>query len=280
MPIWRASASAVGGGTDVGGVGSQQTQDTGALDASLTALEAERQAQRQRLTALGWTDNGVGGMTSMDGASHWGTRARSPFAVINYPHVLRRAAQQAQARRSNDDGDADGPDCTGPDPPNVFCGSGWCGPDPGWIDESDEDDKEITPYERKYQQYVYCNTRTGDLADLINDEWDRKVFVDGGYVVYQQDSAMTWTHIMSRTGAHLSSVQLRECHPTKRSTKNSKRQRRWSLAKKARPPQLTRTLPRSHWGHMETGHSRYEQGWWRHLRATLSLTEATVIAGR
>ena len=45
------------GGTDVGGVGGQQTQDTGA-DAR---LEAERlEAERQQFVQWGWTDNGVG----------------------------------------------------------------------------------------------------------------------------------------------------------------------------------------------------------------------------
>ena len=159
-------------------------------------------------------------MTSMDGTVHWGTRARSPFAVINYPHVLRQAAQQAQARRQINAGDANGPDYSGPGPD--FCGSDWCGPDPPWSEESDEDDEEITPYERKYQQYAHCNFRTGDLADLVNDEWDRKVLVDDGYVVHQQSSAHDGDshHVANRppvrTDTHRPPVRLHECHSTKR----------------------------------------------------------------
>ena len=135
-------------------------------------------------------------MASPNGTQRWGPRARSPFAVINYPHDLRQAAHQAQARRQINIGDANGPDysgpgpdCTGPDPPHDFCGSDWCGPDPPWSEESYEDDEEITPHERKDKQYAHCNFRTGYLADLINDEWDRKVFVDERYVVHQQSSA-------------------------------------------------------------------------------------------
>ena len=122
--------------------------------------------------------------------------------MINYPQDLRQAAHQARARRQINIGDANGPDysdgpdpgpdcdwgpgpnCTGPDPPHDYCG-----PDPPWCEESYEDDEEITPYERKDKQYAHCNFRTGYLADLVNDEWDRKVFVDERYVVYQQSSA-------------------------------------------------------------------------------------------
>jgi hypothetical protein len=122
--------------------------------------------------------------------------------VINYSQDLRQAAHQAQARRQFNVGDANGPDpgpdceCTGPDPPRDFCGSDWC-PDSPWREESDE---EITPYERKDKQYAHCNFRTGYLAGLINDEWDRKVFVDERYVVHQQSSAhdMDPHHVANR----------------------------------------------------------------------------------
>jgi hypothetical protein len=50
-----------GGSTDVGGVGSQQTQDTGT-----NAIAPPR------LASEGWIANTVSGMTSPDGASHWG----------------------------------------------------------------------------------------------------------------------------------------------------------------------------------------------------------------
>jgi hypothetical protein len=88
----------LGGGPGVGNllsplVGSQQTQDTGA-SASL-ASEAER------LAGEGWIANTAGGMTSPDGASQWGPRARSPFAVTNYRQSRQRALQQRGDRASS-----------------------------------------------------------------------------------------------------------------------------------------------------------------------------------
>jgi hypothetical protein len=81
-------------GTDVGGVGSQQTQDTGTNSIAPPWM-----------TAAGWVANTVGGMTSPDGASHWGPRERPQFEVTNYRQDLRRAVQQREARtrRPNDE---------------------------------------------------------------------------------------------------------------------------------------------------------------------------------
>ena len=112
---------------------------------------------------------------------------------------LKRALHQREARtrRSSDDcGTGDycdqGPDCSGPDCSGPDADNDYCGQSPDWIGGSDEEDDDITPLGRKCERQAWCNTRCGPgghLADLISDEWDRRGFVDGGYVVHQQGSA-------------------------------------------------------------------------------------------
>jgi hypothetical protein len=76
-----------GGGTDVGGVGSQQTQDTGTNSTAPPWV-----------ASAGWIANGAGGWTSSDGASHWGPREKPPLVLANYKEDQQRALQQREDR--------------------------------------------------------------------------------------------------------------------------------------------------------------------------------------
>jgi hypothetical protein len=83
-----------GGGTDVGGVGSYQTQDTGTETNSSTASQQTHdagsganttpvydEAGNTWMVPTGWIANGAGGFIAPDGA-HWGAttpRERSPL---------------------------------------------------------------------------------------------------------------------------------------------------------------------------------------------------------
>jgi hypothetical protein len=91
--------------------------------------------------------NSVGGMTSPDGASHWGPRERPPFEVTNYKQDLKQALQQREARlRQSSANDRD------EYAPGQF---------------TDEEDEDTTPWGRKSDQRTWYTQRWGDVVVVV-----------------------------------------------------------------------------------------------------------------
>jgi hypothetical protein len=133
-----------GGGTDIGGVGSRQTQDTGTnSNPPLWVVPA------------GWIANGAGGWTSPDGA-HWGTREKPPLELANNKEDQQRALQRREDRMRRSSSSADDRDEYAP---GQF---------------TDEEDDDTTPLERRSNQRMWYTLRWGDPAEHISDEITRQ----------------------------------------------------------------------------------------------------------
>jgi hypothetical protein len=83
-----------GGGTDVGGVVSQQTQDTG-TNSNAPPVNEEGNGG---VAPAGWIANGAGGWTSPDGA-HRGPREKPSLELANDKEDQQRALQSKREER-------------------------------------------------------------------------------------------------------------------------------------------------------------------------------------
>ena len=173
-------------------------------------------------------------MTSPDGASHWGPRPESPFAMVNSRLSRQRAPQQREGRRRS----ADERDAYAPGP------------------FSDEEDEYTTPLSRRTDQHEWYTQRWGDLRDHIGEDWSREEFVESGYTWRRTEAEhTTGTCTMPRTGAHpaptLSRTGAHRAPMRRRPRKDS-------------PPRTCR----SRWEHTEISRSKCAQDRWRHRVAT------------